>query len=699
MYFFALAQDCTLDREGDRRRFLGVADVQAPPVERLYLAVGDEVRQLAEALNPAGINPLPEWRVEQGAVPPSDLPTRQTALLHFIHESTLLGWASFPARLGRVSSRMAGAGLLLHQEAAPLAAQLQALRAKNPLQQHFRIAIVNGFGGNLGDCTMGATALRVIREHLRQHLPSVGCDVLFGLGVGAATAHILHSDVGVERVLYQTLAAPEFAQYDAYFDFDQMLNLPLFGQLPTLDWVLWWCGLAPEEVPAEQKRNRGHIRQDAWQAVQALLRHRPGQKVLFNPKASVPLRSMPEDVALQFAKRLLALDPQITLVIDQPLPLKHQRLVDLSGKITTPEMFKALVGQVDGVITVDTFALHQADISSTPCVTLFSSIAPTAYPYYPYNAGLGIPGYEALPAYQRPKVADEEWDKIKDAYHAAWASLNPAQVLALLREKMAQRQAHPHSNEPQRLTVGPPVSPASCVVLDGAVPRLKRQRLAPEHAWASQRFAGLTEQLLKPGSVAVMACAPDAPLALTLAQRIAPHGELIVLEPRAPLARNVEAALHLAGSPCNARVLEAVSLGGAAQASINALEPWSESHSSEWGNLPAVTTVPSQPVDALALEHCNALLLQSPMPGALFITGALQTLQRCRPLVLMTPVSRAEATAVLQAAQAAQYDFWVEAALPHTQPAPATSASAWLLVGVPRERPIRAAGFTRLSLE
>lgn len=697
MHFFALSQNRTINSKGIQRTFLGVADVHVPPVERLYLAVGDEVRQLMEDLRPLGRNSLLARQLEQEAVEQSDPTTQQPGQLHFIHETALLGWAPFPARLGRVSSRMAGEGLHLHTEDVPLHAQLQALRASKPGKQHFRIAIVNGFGGNLGDCTMGATALRVVLQHLHRYLHSVSCDALFGPEVGTATTHILQGDAGVEQVQSQTMTAPEFAQYDAYFDFDQLLSLPLFGQLPTVDWLLWWCGLAPDAVPAEHKRNRGHIRQDAWQAVQALLRHRPGQKVLFNPKASVPLRSMPEDVALQFAKRLLALDPQITLVIDQPLPLKHQRLVDLSGKITTPEMFKALVGQVDGVITVDTFALHQADISSTPCVTLFSSIAPTAYPYYPYNAGLGIPGYEALPAYQRPKVADEEWDKIKDAYHAAWAHLNPAQVLALLREKMAQRQAHPH--EPARLTVGPAAAPASCVVLDGAVPRLKRQRLAPEHAWASQRFAGLTEQLLKPGSVAVMACAPDAPLALTLAQRIAPHGELIVLEPRAPLARNVEAALHLAGSPCTARVLEAVSLGGAAQASINALEPWSESHSSEWGNLPAVVTVPSQPVDALALEQCNALLLQSPMPYELFITGALQTLQRCRPLVLMTPVSREEATAVLQAAQAAQYDFWVEAALPHTQPAPATSASAWLLVGVPRERPIRAAGFTRLSLE
>lgn len=702
MHFFALPQDLTIDGKSIRRTFFGSTDVQAPPVERLYLVVGDEVRQIIEDLHPIGPNLTLLQQVEQKAAPHSDSLMQRLRPLHFIDETALLGWAPFPARLGRISCRMAEAGLHLHQEAEPLPTQLQALRAKKPLQQHFRIAIVNGFGGNLGDSTVGATALRVIMQHLRQHLPSVSCDALFGVVMGGgASAHILQCEAGIEQAVFQTMTAPEFAQYDAYFDFDQLLNLPLFGQLPAVDWVLWWCGLAPDAVPAEHKRNRGHIRQDAWQAVQAQLLHRPGQKVLFNPKASVPLRSMPEDVALQFAKRLLALDPQIKLVIDQPLALKHQRLVDLSGKITTPEIFKALVGQVDAVITVDTFAIHQADISSTPCVTLFSSIASTAYPYYPYNAGLGIPGYEALPAYERPKVADEEWAQIKGAYHAAWARLNPAEVLALLREKMAQRQAYP--NEPALLTVGPPVSPASCVVLDGAVPRLKRQRLAPEHAWASQRFAGLTEQLLKPGSVAVMACAPDARLALTLAQRIGPHGELIVLEPRAPLARNVEAALHLAGTPCIARVLEAVSLDGAAQANIHVLQPWSESHSSEWGNLPAVVTVPSQPVDALALEQCNALLLQSPMPCQIFIAGALETLQRCRPFLLMTPVSRAEATAVVQAAKAAHYDFWVEAALPRTEPATAVAASAsassWLLVGVPRELPVRMTGFTRLSLE
>lgn len=679
MRIFALVQDLSLDTNKFHRQYLGVGDLQTLQLENLYLDVGDEPGLISERLKlDTSLNPS----------------HHQAPGLRFIQEDILLVWPHFPTRLGRMSTRLMGNGLYLHPENSPLPAQLQALRIGKPDKQYWRVAIVHGFGSNLGDCTIGITAFRVVLQCLRQHLPSLSCDILFGPGTSRATTDILSQEPEVERVLFHTLSVADFSQYDAYFDFTDLTNTS-HDELSAVDWILWWCGLAPQDIPPEHKRNQGHIRQDAWQAVQALLRDQPSPKVLFNPKASTALRSMPKDVALRFVQRLLELAPSITWVLDQPMDCKHPRLLDLSGQIDSPEKFKALIGHMDGVITVDTFAIHQADISATPTVTLFSSVAPTAYPYYPNNVGIGIPGYTTLPAYKRPKVADEEWEKIKDAYHAAWANLKPAEVLALLHEKMAQRQAAPEQRSGLSL-VEAARPPASYVTLEGTLPHLKRQRLAPVHAYASERFPHLTQALLKPGSVCVMACAPDAGLALVLAQRIAPHGELIVLEPRAPLARNVEAALHLAGAPCTARVLQAVSLGGVAQARINVLNAWSESHSTEWGNLPAVTAVPSQPLDTLALQHCNALLVQSPMHYELFIRGTLETLQRCRPLILMTPVSKEEAAAVCKLAQSAHYDFWAEAALPGM--GSATEAGTLLLVGIPREQPLQWHGLTQIAL-
>jgi hypothetical protein len=390
------------------------------------------------------------------------------------------------------------------------------------------------------------------------------------------------------------------------------------------------------------------------------LKEVPGKKVLFNPKASVPLRSMHAEVAGTFARRLLELDPEMKLVVDQSLGLKHERLIDLSSRIDSPEKFKALVGQMDGVITVDSFAIHQADIAAIPCVTLFSSVPPEAYPYYPFNAGIGVPGYIDLPAYKRTKVSDEEWKEMSGAYQAAWESLDAGEVLALLRDKMKLRQsAH---GEPCGLRLVSGRTPASCLT-GKEHPRLSRYRLTPEHARIGERFAHLTKNLLVPGSVCVMVCAPEPNLPLTLAQRVAPHGRLIVLEPRPLLARSLESHFF-AGEAFATQIHQSMALAGAQQVRINTLDPWSESSSAQWGNTHQTITVPNRPLDQMALDACHCLLIQSPMHFGQVIAGAMETLKRCRPFLFMAPIGRDEAGTACKTAANAGYAFWAEPAMP-----------------------------------
>jgi len=320
--------------------------------------------------------------------------------------------------------------------------------------------------------------------------------------------------------------------------------MPKYNELPTVDWYLWWCGIDPQTIPAEQKRNHGYIRWDAWNAVQALLRDKPGKKIFFNPKASVPLRTMHAEVASKFAKRLLELDPEMKLVVDQPIELKHKRLIDLSAQIDSPEKFKALVGQVDGVITVNSFASHLADMCAVPAVHLCPCLPGSFYPYYPYSATAHPKGYEQLPAFGKVKVSEDEWKEMSSAYQAAWETLTAGEVLKQLQEKTAQRLAA--RNEPKGLRLSGGRTPAVCIEA-GEKPHLRRFKLAPEHARTSERFAHLTQNILVPGSVCVLACAPESGLPLTLAQRVAPHGQLIVLEPRALLARSLESSFFNAG--------------------------------------------------------------------------------------------------------------------------------------------------------
>lgn len=686
MRIFSVTQEVALDTNKFRRKYLAVSNPEAAQVDRLYLEVGEEVKLVLDKLKVQYAEAHPELALDDDAIKKLDA---APVGLQLASEQSLLPWPFFPARLGRISTRFAGEDPYFHSEAQVLAAQLHALRARKPEKQHFRFAIVNGFGSNLGDCTIGITAFRQVASILAQHVPSLSCDILFGPGTSAATADILGYEPCIERLLYQAPTVAEFAQYDGYFDFTGLINMPKYDQLPTVDWYLWWCGLDPQTIPAEHKRNRGHIRWDAWNAVQALLRDKPGKKLLFNPKASVPLRTMPEDVALKFAKRLLELEPEIKLVIDQPMEFKHKRLIDLSGQIDSPEKFKALVGQMDGVITVNSFASHVADLCSTPAVHMCSCLSGSFYPYYPFSAAINPPGYEQLPAHGKVKVAEDEWEKIKGDYQAAWARLNPAEVLKLLKEKMAQRQEV--QREPRGLALVGERKQPSCI--SGTTPRLElsRLRIAPEHVRASERFAHLTQHILLPGSNAVMACAPDPSLPVTLAQRVAPYGELVVFEPRALLARAVEASLFTSGT-LTARVLTSMATSDEEAASLHALDPWSEISSTHWGNSHRAIEVPNQTVDALQLETCACLMVQSPMSYTPFLAGALQTLKRCRPFVFISPISKEEARTACLTAMQADYEFWAEAALP------GQDMNLMLLIGVPKEKQVKIDGFFKVEV-
>lgn len=684
MRTFSFSQDFTLNTNAFSRQYLAVTNLEAAQVDRLYIDLGQELRLITQKLQDDYAQAHPEMDgVAKSHLKASDLS------LHVSGEDTLLSWPLFPMRLGRMSSRLVGEGLHFHHEAEALPAQLQALRASKPDKQHFRIAFINGFGSNLGDCTMGTTAFRQVQSYLARYLPGFSCDLLYGAGASTALVDIVAGEASIERVLFQAPTVCEFAQYDGYFDFSNLIKIPKYDTLPTVDWYLWWCGLDPKTVPSAQKRNRGQIRWDAWNAVRNLLKDTQGQKILFNPKASVPLRTMPAQVALKFAKRLLELAPEMTLVIDQPMALKHKRVLDVSSQINTPEKFKALCGLVDGLITVNSFASHAADLCSTPAVHLCSTIPASHYPYYPFSAAINLQGYEQLPAVNRPKVEPEEWEKISAVYHRAWESVAPVQVLTLLHEKLAQRQAA--ANEPQGLALVSEPKAATCVDTTSATPRLIRQRLAPEHAWTSKRFLHSIQNLLKPGSVCVLACAPDPSLAVALASRLAPNGELIVLEPRTLLARLVESSLLTTGTFA-ARVEQTMAVAGAQQTMISALDPWSENSSSEWGNTHQVIAVPNRSVDAMALKICHCLLIQSPMPYGEMIAGAIETLKRCRPYLFISPISREEANAVCKIALNAGYEFWAEAATP------GNDLSAMLLLGVPQERQVKIDGFFKLEI-
>jgi len=252
MRFFSLAQDLTLDTNKFYRKYLGVTNPEAAQVDRIYLEVGEEVRLISDKLKDQHAALHPELdEAAKKALNPADLG------LQLAGEDTLLAWPFFPARLGRISSRMVGDSLYFHQEAEVLPAQLQALRASKPDKQHFRFAVVNGFGTNLGDCTIGITAFRVVLQCLKQHLPSISCDILFG----PAPVPPRKTSWAMKRKSSACCSKrrqwPNLRSTTGYFDFSGLIKMPKYDELPVVDWYLWWCGLDPSRLILPAKSATG----------------------------------------------------------------------------------------------------------------------------------------------------------------------------------------------------------------------------------------------------------------------------------------------------------------------------------------------------------------------------------------------------------------------------------------------------------
>lgn len=679
MHAFLVAEDFTLHTTRFTRRYLGGSLQGEVPIDRLVIDIGaeaDMVRKAMEAdyktrhakdevidVSAPGTSGGAEPSTAEGAsgsgsgAAASDMPQFLTTVL----EGQLLGWTGTPPRLGRVSSRFVQEpGLFRHpDEGDVLAMQLQALKARHPGKKHFRLAVVNAFGTNLGDTMLGMTAMRYIAKYLKQHLDSFVIDLLLGANAGVVNFDIAgHDDwVGEQYLLGPTLA--EFSRYDAYFDFSGLIALPRITEMAISDWYLWWSGLDPAAVPAADKRNIMYHQWPVWQEVGRALQGIKGRKIFFNPKASVPLRTFADEHVAKFLKRLLKLAPDTTVIVDREIKLDHPRLVNLSKEINSAGKFAALVAHMDGMISVDSFALHAADCASVPSVGLFASIDPYAYPYYPHHKGVLIPDGETLPAYKKFKTGtDEEWEQIKDVYAEAWSKLDPQVVLNILQDMMAARASVPGHNG-TRMAGGQHQRPRYRQT--GQARLLPHENTPPLWQQAQRRMLEISQLLLRSRSQAILVTPGQSLLPVAVAQKLEREGRLHIFEPRE--ARRQLIAMDLLDRAATGIQVQYHDTfpGKVEQASFPLEEALSETNPAIWGNLHKKKSVKPQSIDAMELDVLSCIMLSMPAPWKFTLESAMGTIERLKPAILIGPVSSfQDIREIANMLLPVKYQCWVE---------------------------------------
>lgn len=623
-------------------------------------------------------------------------------------------WEGFPPRLGRISL-----GLYEHgqaqdhqQENDPLRQQLRRLRERLAQRRHFRIALVNGFGSNLGDNLMGITAFAEVAKVLAAELGDFSVDVLLGLKSSPACRDQLLRLPYVRKVYYSGLSLAEFGHYDAHFDTSHLLGYPLYDSLPTVDWYLWWMGLEPAAIPAADKRNRIQLPYSAWQCVADLLRAGAGagaangkggkqQRVLFCHRASVPLRSIAIAQARRIASELLAAHKHLQLVVDFKLEMQHPRLLDLDGKINSPDKFMALIAQVDGLITIDSFAQHVADACATPTLLLANVLPPEHYPYYPHMSALLVPEAQTLPAWGRTKTNDDaEWDGMAAQYERAWQQIKGKALWPPLQaqiEKRSELLAH----APVQLQFAAEQLPHQgfCqlqAASSTASAHLRWQAEHPSPAWekVTQRLIELGSAILRRGSVVVHCGAGSGVAAQRLGEMIYPRGAYHLWEPRRLYAQTQAAHFMLAGLD-NLHLHQRLPAISATEASLPDLDPYSESAPHQAGNARYQTDIAAAALDSVDLPMCRLLIVQPPL---LFdeVLGSAQTLLgKHKPWVLLGPLSQRQARQAGEILHKFDYSLWAEVA----QSASADTEQALLMVGVPPGAKADMSGFMKVEIE
>lgn len=315
-------------------------------------------------------------------------------------------------------------------------------------KKDIRIAIINGMGTGIGDSIIGLRALNIMHTRLSKLFTNIHID-LFQTPFNTSTTKksTYEQEKIVKNVFGLPLPVSSLLTYDAVADFSSMVLRDNFDNQPMVDFFLESLGVDPKTVSNEEKRPfikiNEHIKQNnEW--VFKILKHSTNVNrplLLLHPRASVPIRSMPDDVVIKLAKKIVKetnyiivgtfSNQTLTNDVKKALGKEQDRFVDLSAYSKTFDEFTFIISQMDSIITVDTCTYHIADSFNIPTVTIFPTIdTDIRTKYYPLVAGLQLKDKNNRLRGTHVSYKKEDLDYVSNL----WGSFSLAPVLETLEK-------------------------------------------------------------------------------------------------------------------------------------------------------------------------------------------------------------------------------------------------------------------------
>lgn len=612
MNAFFLTQSVQLKTDIFYRFYEAAPDTEKVSKKDIYLNLSGELRLIQEHLIKEGKD--------------------RSAFL--IEEDVLLQFETWPQRLGRLSN--INKKLTLNEDLAePLLDQLKQLKLTNPNKKIFRIAIVNGFGGNLGDTLVGLTAFRCVLPILKKYLINFSIDILYGIDSNKFNENLLVKEDYIERVLYQTINIQEFENYDAYFDTSALVRSPKFSELPICDWYLWWFGVNPSTFKANKKRNKINLNEARFFEFKKKLSCNK-KIVFFNAQASVSLRSLPLNLAESLLRKIININSDIIVLAQPELSIDHERIVNLSSIVKNTEEFIMALALSDAVITVDTFSLHLADALELPTLAFFATLPKENYPYYPKMTGVNIPNIDKLPAYLKVKIEDNQ---VVENYHSVWQEAKVDYII----EEFISTNLNFKSNKKINF-YEEELNKKFFLVETNFGLEFKYIEYHEAYIEFQERLCELLQEIIKPGQIVIASGIGYLKLAQNIGFALRNSGKLIVIEHRDAFSKIIYANLLNKGI-LNLEVVSSI-LKDNEETLVPELNPWFPFKAHAWGNEKSrVKKVETLTIDSLLKEEAsgvNVIILQPPFILREIVTGALNEICKNKPIIISGPLGDSE---------------------------------------------------------
>ncbi len=246
-----------------------------------------------------------------------------------------------------------------------------------------RLCMINGGGGGLGDGIMFAPAIEILQRLLAQKgYRDVAIDAY------SLLPHRTCSVIGrIPNLRVRPIPLPlaEFLSYDAYADFTNMLEDEIFQHSHMTDFALIRMGISPETIKTRYKipflnipGSRPPEIRIALETARRLSGGRPLIAVIFSASR---IRRMPLKKASDIIRKISLKYQPVIIMPDAAAAEKfisrhelRDRVVDLSSSSTNFMNYIMLLSGMDGIVSVDTSAVHIGAAFNIPTVAIFNAI-------------------------------------------------------------------------------------------------------------------------------------------------------------------------------------------------------------------------------------------------------------------------------------------------------------------------------------